>query len=528
MKRVAIYVRSSKDLHNVSCEAQEEQIRKQVKQNGEEVHRVFCDKALSSTRDVRPEFDEMIALAASKQTPFSKIYCLDTARFGRDQHESQVILWELRRKHGIEVIFINMPQTGTYLDPAFEAIMSAFDYIHSQQSKVKGVASMKQNVLSGYRAGGRPPCGYRLKEIELGKHRDGHTIVKTKLEPDPETATIVREYFERRARCETRMSILHDFYRRGIPSPTGRRQWPVATAKAMEDNVEVYLGHTVFNRHNERVKVRGKLNGYLGGKKWRSREEWVVKENTHEPLISQDVADKIREMKKKRLRETPFGAKRIYALSGLMKCALCGTNYTGDRGIYRCNSTTKPGDKCLNNDISQKKVEQAVFSVVGQQILNFKNIKGFIARVKKRFQSNHSEIPSMEKKLAQIDNQIRRVMKLYRLGTIDEDLIHVELVSLQEQRKAIADNLEKVKSVQGSMEVRDEDIMEVVDNFKEEINHADPKIKKRAVRALFEEIRIFPKQGEPWERLLEIKGACIPLTRLTVASPTGFEPVLPA
>jgi len=31
MKNVAIYVRSSKDLHNVSCAAQEEQIRKFVK-----------------------------------------------------------------------------------------------------------------------------------------------------------------------------------------------------------------------------------------------------------------------------------------------------------------------------------------------------------------------------------------------------------------------------------------------------------------------------------------------------------------
>ena len=70
--------------------------------------------------------------------------------------------------------------------------------------------------------------------------------------------------------------------------------------------------------------------------------------------------------------------------------------------------------------------------------------------------------------------------------------------------------------------------MEVVDNFKEEINHADPKIKKMAIQTLFEEISISPKEGEPWERLLEIKGTCIPLTRLTVASPTGFEPVLPA
>lgn len=142
-KPVAIYVRSSKDLHNVSCDAQEEQIRGVVKTNGEEVYRVFCDRALSSTRDVRPEFDEMISLATSKNPPFAKIYCLDTSRFGRDQHQTNVLLWQLRNKNGIEVVFINMPQTGTYLDPVFETIMTAFDQLHSQQSKRKGEGCRK-------------------------------------------------------------------------------------------------------------------------------------------------------------------------------------------------------------------------------------------------------------------------------------------------------------------------------------------------------------------------------------------------
>jgi hypothetical protein len=211
-----------------------------------------------------------------------------------------------------------------------------------------------------------------------------------------------------------------------------------------------------------------------------------------------------------------------------MKCSLCGTNYTGDRGIYRCNSTTKPGEKCQNNDISQKTVEQAVFSVLGRQVLNFKNIKAFVNRVRKRRESSQSEIPTLERKLAQIDNQIRKVIKLYRLDDIDEDVIHFELVSLQKQKKAIAENLEKERAVHGSMEATDEDIMEVVDNFRQEANHADPKIRKRVVQTLFKEIRIFPKEGAPWKRLLEIKGIYLPLTRLSVASPTGFEPVLPA
>ena len=137
MNKSAIYVRSSKDRNDVACESQEHQLREIVKKNGEALYDVFCDKALSSTRDVRPAFDEMISIATSKDKPFTKIYCLDTSRFGLDQYEAQAILYELRRKHGIEVHFANMPHTGTYLDPAFESIFQAFDYIHSQQSKAK-------------------------------------------------------------------------------------------------------------------------------------------------------------------------------------------------------------------------------------------------------------------------------------------------------------------------------------------------------------------------------------------------------
>jgi site-specific DNA recombinase len=526
-KLAAIYARSSKDLHDVSCEAQEEQIRKAVRQNGEEVYKVFVDKALSSTRDVRPAFDEMISLATSNRPPFGKIYCLDTSRFGRDQHHTQALLWELRRKHGVEVVFTSMPHTGSYLDPAFEAIMSAFDYIHSQQSKVKGVASMKQNVLNGYRAGGRAPYGYRLRTIDLGKHRDGRSIGKTKLEPDPETAPIVREYFERRAKGETRKGILEDFFHRGIPSPTGREEWPVASAKAIEDNLEVYLGHTVFNRHNEKVKIRGKCDGYLHGKKWRPREEWVVKQNTHEALTSEEVAHRIREIKASGIRDTSFRVKRVYALSGLMKCASCGTNYTGDRGVYSCNSGAKPGERCHNQDISQEKVEEAVFGVIAHEVLQFKNVKGFIEQVKKRFQTDQSEIKTLEREVAQLDQRIKRVMMLYGLGTIDEREIQTEMQHLQHRKSNLSERLEEARAVQRGLEVSAEEILEVIEKFREEVRHADATTKKRVIQTLLEEIRIHPKNGNPWERIIEVRGIHIPLTRVNVASPTGFEPVLP-
>jgi hypothetical protein len=70
-----------------------------------------------------------------------------------------------------------------------------------------------------------------------------------------------------------------------------------------------------------------------------------------------------------------------------------------------------------------------------------------------------------------------------------------------------------------SLTVKDEDILEVIENFKQEADHADPKVRKRLFQTLFREIKIHPKEGDPWGRILEITGVYIPLTRLKMASP---------
>jgi DNA invertase Pin-like site-specific DNA recombinase len=524
MKKVAIYMRSSKDLHNVSCEAQEEQLRQLAQKNGEYVVRAFTDKALSSTRDVRPEFDEMLNLAMSKTPPFIKLYCLDTSRFGRDQAETTVLLHQLRKKHGIEVVFAQMPQTGTFMDQAFEAIMSAFDYIHSQQSKAKGVASMKQNVRQGYRAGGRAPYGYMLETIELGKHRNGETLTKTKLIPNPETAPIAREYFERRATFEPRISILDDFHSRGIVSPSGNSEWAVATAKSMEDNIDVYLGHTIFNRINERVKVRGQLDGYVGGKKWKNKEEWVITENTHQPLITTEIGDVIRQQKESGLRDAPSN-KQIYALSGILKCDICGSPYAGNSGFYRCNAKVMAGHKCENNAISLEKAEDAVFTLLGEHILKFNIIKPIIEEVKQKVNKVPSKIPAMEKRLKEIDKERNRLMELFQHGLIELKEVEQKLAELNGIKAGIEGTINEIRAQDDNAEVDDDTIRHVIETLGNQVKHADPKIRKQVALRLFKELRIGPKTGSPWQRKITATGIHLPLTAVNMASPRGFEPL---
>ena len=125
------------------------------------------------------------------------------------------------------------------------------------------------------------------------------------------------------------------------------------------------------------------------------------------------------------------------------------------------------------------------------------------------------------------ETEISKVMKLYRLGTIDEKEIEKELLGLQERKRELEDKLEEAKAMDESFTITDSDILEVVKSFREEVNQADPKIRKRVVQTLFREIMIHPKEGTPWSRIVEVSGVYIPLTRLNMASPTRFELVLP-
>ena len=121
-----------------------------------------------------------------------------------------------------------------------------------------------------------------------------------------------------------------------------------------------------------------------------------------------------------------------------------------------------------------------------------------------------------------MDNDIRKVMKLYRLDAIDEREIEIEMQGLQEQKQVISASITEVRAVQMGFEVSADDIVQVIENFREEVRNADPKIRKRAVQTLFDEIRIYSKEGNPWKRFLEVKGTKVPLTGVNVASPRGF------
>lgn len=441
IKRAAIYARSTKDRHDVSVEAQVRELRAAVDKDRYELVAEFIEAApVSAKSDDRPAFQEMIAAAKTRPAPFERIYCYDTSRFTRSREDAAIYKALLRKRQGIQIVFLKVPSTDSYIDQMIEGMMEVFDEFHSIKSKHDALRGMKENVLRGYRAGGRAPLGYRLKKHVLGTNMDKGEITKSTLEPDPDWANTVREYFKLRAAGNPRKAVCRE-----LVGPGGEKI-KNTTALNMERNIDTYLGHTVWGKHNPHDK-----DGYHGTTKFRPEDQWTVTRDTHEALCTQEQADIITA----RLRSNTLKGQRPkvspYILSGVLVCGVCGGPVVGaGAGAYRCNKNLREGKAaCPGVKISQQKIEGAVWWWLEHEYFNENAMKTAVnkarALVEKSKGSEEKEAGRLRQQIGKLDAKITRLFALYEDGAITRDAINKEVGQLEGQKLALQSKLAEVE-----------------------------------------------------------------------------------
>lgn len=314
-RAAALYLRSSKDRHDVSIEAQRRELLTLALKRGLVVAAEFSDVVESGKDEHRPGFQQLLRALKAKDRAWSAILMLDTSRLARNQYIAHFFRHECKRV-GVDVVFSATPELDGVTGIVLPAVLHAMDEVHSYLSREKGLAGMAENVRAGFRAGGRAPLGYRLVRHETGAVREGAPVTKSRLEPDDQ-APAMRAYLERRASGMGRAAAAR----------AAGLELAGATLIGIEWNALTYAGHTVWNV--TRARTRGA--GYEGGTKRRPRSEWQLSRATHPGLISDDQAERILaaleapSAHKVRRR----GAK--FLLSGLLRTP-AGDRWWGDAG----------------------------------------------------------------------------------------------------------------------------------------------------------------------------------------------------
>jgi len=256
-----------------------------------------------------------------------------------------------------------MPETGGRVDYASEHDEKAMTVLGLSSKREITRTSVRvrtamatQTREQGRYLGGRPPYGYRL--ADAGPHpnkahaawgRRAH-----KLEPDLQTAHVVRWIFAQRLAGHSVARIARALNEAGVPCPSaadpGRNthrtgtSWTLGTVITILENPR-YTGRQVWNRQRTDTELADPANVTLGHRsvqRWNLPDGWVISNRpAHPALVSEDdfvAAQDINAARGPVPQDAPVLPR--YLLAGLLACGVCGRRmesaWSNGRPAYRC------------------------------------------------------------------------------------------------------------------------------------------------------------------------------------------------
>ena len=291
---VAVYVRLSiEDKYykngTDSLSTQEEMALEYLKDKADmKLYKVYSDNGETGSNFERQGFQDMMYDVYN-----GKVNCIivkDLSRFGREYIEMGDYLEKIFPLIGVRFIAINdhYDNNVTAFDISVP-IKNIINTLYAKDLSKKSAAALRIKQQSGEFIGTYAAYGY-MKSKE-----DKHKIVV-----DEETAPVVKMIFEWKAQGFSYASIGRKLYDMGIMPPCRYRYdkgilkdkkyanavfWRIYTIKTILQN-EVYIGNMVQGRRKSRF-----FDGMSEIKL--DKKDWIVVKNTHEPIISQELFDKV-------------------------------------------------------------------------------------------------------------------------------------------------------------------------------------------------------------------------------------------
>ena len=524
MIQAAIYCRSSKDRAEVGLAAQRTELKAYAKANDMQIAEEFSDMEISGSLDEtsRPGLRKLLAALSDPARKWNRVLALDTSRLARDAMLALYITREAE-KHDVTVLYAKMPVDGSSaFGETMLSVVRAFDRLHARLSAEKGRGGLEANIAGGFRAGGAAPFGYKLLHQETGGTRGGVAVRKSTLVLDATPAAKVKLFLKARA----------DGIARNEAAKRAKLQdKAVASLIAIERNALTYAGHTVWNQRQKQKPTRDDPRKTMI---WRKREEWIISEKpTHKAIITRPEAERILamhdEFHKKPVRVREPGK---FILSGLLFTP-DGVQWHGDAH----DSAYRAGVK--GTRIKASFVEGEVLYRVAADFADRTFLKRTVAEARRMAQGIQANPIEVEADIKLAEKRLKNLVDMAAdsgdksiLAKIRE--LESTLTELREQKaawmerkalkeKLLAINEEDMRRVlaANALKLRGDDEL-VLDM----IGYSDkqrlvPDELRRVLTALVERVELDPKT-----RNFAIRYR-LPVPGVKVASPRGFEPLLP-
>lgn len=365
--RTALYCRLSKDDmlqgDSESIKTQKAMLTQYAKEHGFLIVEVYVDDGWSGLNFQRPDFNRMLDdIEAGK---IDVVITKDLSRLGRDHlkvgHFTEIYF----PMKNVRYIAVNDGVDNANKNNDIAALKNVMNEFYSRDNSRKIRSSIRARAKAGLYRTSFNPIGYR-------KSPDNHN----KLIVDGETAWIVKRIFELANAGMGAHKIAKTFREEQVPcpswwlhsrgerdysqrfeNPANKYEWSHTVIRNIIAN-PLYLGHTVMCKTESIFKV--------GTFKKVPKADQIRVENTHEPLVSQELFDGANAKILSRRRDTTDNF--VSPFSGLVKCGTCGKalglRYWGkDRHhIYVCTTYAHDTKACSDHRIYYEDLYNAVLA----------------------------------------------------------------------------------------------------------------------------------------------------------------------
>lgn len=447
---------------SLSIDNQRMILRKYAEENGFEIYGEYIDDGVSGTTFDRPEVQRL--LDDAKTGVINTIIVKDLSRFGRNYIEVGQYLDYVFPAFGIRFIAIqDNVDTANRDSNAMEMmpIMNVFNEWHAANTSKKIRAVRQSNAKAGIYSAKKASYGY----VKGTDKKRTPTI-------DEETAPVVKRIFEMYASGISPKNIADILNAEDIPSPgryayeklghKGRpnemRLWCEITIRAMLNNI-IYIGHlpmlqeTTVSYKNHKRQAK-------------DMSDWVITYNNHEPIISQELWDKVHE----RMKSVAQGRKTrtgfVHPLSGFLICADCGAKlkmsgtYSHNKKEYRyhfdCGYHLRYGKTlCFSHYIQARVLKKIILDdirTMAQRITLDEDA------IRKEFERQNEELADKAVKTAkkELQTKKRRIEELSRLmqiayedrmkGKMPEDVCVEFIQKYSDEKKTLAVEIEALET----------------------------------------------------------------------------------
>ena len=323
----------------------------------------------------------------------------------------------------------------------------------------------KASAAQGKFMGSKAPYGY------LKSPTNKHQLVI-----DPESAAIIKRIFIEYCNGESGRSIATRLNIESIENPRAYHYRLIGQINPLQDETMAWGSNTIMHLLRNQVYIGHMVQGKREVVSFKTkrcqkipRDEWIIVENTHEPIINMDIWERVQkriESAQKSKSHNPIrttNMDEISLFSGIIRCSDCGSpmhftqrTYQGkQRPTYRCGRYVNYGkEQCSTHAINFNMLKEIVMADIKQyaklaekdEEMLIKRLMASTAQERNRERNlQQAKMRELKKRLTTVNTAIKVLFKEKLVGNISDSIFKNLMNGYDSEQVQLAEEIEELE-----------------------------------------------------------------------------------